>query len=273
LQVTPAFTWSHELDNATIENPLNPMLSYGTANPGVVFTLTGTYYFPNKKSPGQLLEGWQVNSTVYMLGASPLTPIDSSDDLSGTGQNNDRWDVTGDPHQFKLGGPGQQIPCYGVTGSSFAGSSNCTTVANVANMPAVCQAVAAAAPVNPNSINTPNGTGLSALGHIGCYVVGSSALVPQAQGTFGGGGTGIFYGHPYRNWDFSATKNWKFKERYGVQFRAEFFNILNRTLYGAPAVNLASPGTFGESTTTPDANNPVIGNGARKIQLGLKLTF
>ena len=274
LQVTPAFTWAHELDNASIENPLNPMFSYGSSGAPTVFTLTGTYYVPSKKSPGQLLEGWQINSTVYMLGASPATATDTSDDLSGTGQNADHWNLVGDPHQFKLGGPGLHIPCYGVAGSSFAGSSNCTTVATLANMPAICQAVAAATPTNPNSINTPNGTGLNALSHLGCYVVGSSALVPEAQGTFGGEGQGVLYGHPYRNWDFSVNKNWKFKERYGVQFRAEFFNIMNRTLIsGAGGTNLASPGTFGQATATPDANNPVIGNGARKIQLGLKLTF
>ena len=104
--------------------------------------------------------------------------------------------------------------------------------------------------------------------------MGSSALVPEAQGTFGGEGQGVLYGHPYRNWDFSVNKNWKFRERYGVQFRAEFFNLFNRTLIsGAGGTNLASPGTFGQATATPDANNPVIGNGARKIQLGLKLTF
>ena len=139
LQVTPAFTWAHELDNASIENPLNPMLSYGSSGNPLVFTLTGTYYLPSKKSPGQLLEGWQINSTIYMLSAAPTTATDTSDDLSGTGQNADHWNLVGDPHQFKLGGPGQQIPCYGVMGSSFAGASNCTTVATLANMLAICR--------------------------------------------------------------------------------------------------------------------------------------
>jgi hypothetical protein len=47
------------------------------------------------------------------------------------------------------------------------------------------------------------------------------------------------------DWDFSATNDWKFKERYGVQVCAEFFNVLNRNLHSNPAVNLASPSTFG----------------------------
>ncbi len=77
-----------------------------------------------------------------------------------------------------------------------------------------------------------------------------------------------------RNWDFSVNKNWKFKERYTIQFRAEFFNVLNRTLVsGAGGVALNAPASFGVATSTPDSGNPVIGNGPRKIQFGLKLGF
>jgi hypothetical protein len=281
LQVTPSLTWSHELDDAaTISNPRNPIADWGTDGSPLDFTVTGTYYIPSKKSPGQLLEGWQVNTTIYMLAGFSTTATDPTDDLSGTTNSNttgnaDRWDVIGTPHAFSklIGGPGLAVPCYGVAGSSFSKVANCTTVATVTNMPAICQAGAAAAPTNPNSVGTPNATALLSLANIGCYVTQGSAFFPQAQGTFGTEGVGTLYTKPYRNWDFSATKNWKFKERYAVQFRAEFFNVLNRTLYSNPAVNLASPGTFGQSTSTPDTSNPVIGNGARKIQFGLKLSF
>jgi hypothetical protein len=85
--------------------------------------------------------------------------------------------------------------------------------------------------------------------------------------------------------DFSVFKNFKFKERYGVQFRAEFFNILNHPIAGNPygaSSNFNSNndpsaiGSFGGSGGTPDvlAGNNVVGSGAnRDIQLGLKLTF
>jgi hypothetical protein len=150
----------------------------------------------------------------------------------------------------------------------------------VLNMPAACIATAAAEPTAPTTgltgvpLGTPNETGLQSLASFGCYLVGSTALVPPAQGTFGNMGTGTFYGKPFRVWDFSVTKNWKFKERYGVQFRAEFYNILNRTLIsGAGGTNLGSPSTLGQSTSTPDSGNAVVGNGPRKIQLGLKISF
>jgi hypothetical protein len=156
------------------------------------------------------------------------------------------------------------------SGSSFAKAANCTTVATVANMPALCQQVAAAAPINP-AVGT---TGTASLAKFGCYTTGSSALVPPAQGTLGTEKVGALYGKPYRNWDFSVNKNWKFKERYTVQFRAEFFNVLNRTLVsGAGGTALNAPASFGIATSTPDSGNPVIGNGPRKIQFGLKLSF
>ncbi len=271
LQITPGFTWSHSFSVGGVEDPRTPLTGWGQTGSPIVFTVTGTYYLPSKKVPGQMLEGWQVNSTVYMLGAGPTTATDTVDDLSGLGgSGTDRWDLVGDPHAFKMGGTGPFIPCYGVAGSSFAKASNCTTVATVANMPSLCQSVAAAAPINP----TVGTTGTASLTKFGCYLVGSSALVPPAQGTLGTEKVGALYGKPYRNWDFSVNKNWKFKERYTMQFRAEFFNVLNRTLVsGAGAVALNSPATFGISTATPDSGNPVIGNGPRKIQFGLKLGF
>jgi hypothetical protein len=144
------------------------------------------------------------------------------------------------------------------------------------NMPALCQSTAAAEPVNPNvptNVSTVYATGLQALGAYGCYLLGNTAIVPPAQGTYGNMARDALYGKGFRNWDISATKNWKFRERYGVQFRAEFFNILNRTQYSPSTANLSSPSTFGESTATPDSGNPVIGSGPRKIQFGLKLSF
>jgi hypothetical protein len=86
--------------------------------------------------------------------------------------------------------------------------------------------------------------------------------------------------------DLSATKKWKLTERISVQFRAEFFNILNAVAYASPTGattigsgqhnNPTTSGGFGTSLTTPDvANaNPQVGSGAaRSTQLGLKILF
>ena len=73
-------------------------------------------------------------------------------------------------------------------------------------------------------------------------------------------------------------KNWVFKERLTTQFRAEAFNLLNQRQFAIPTVtggaNLAAPLSFGQSPSTPNLSNPVIGSGGpRAIQLGLKLIF
>jgi hypothetical protein len=279
LQFTPSFTWQNNFVDGANEDPYDPQLSWGRTGPTFDFTITATYFIPNIKTPAQLLEGWEINSTVYMLSGSATTITDTPDDLAGNGQP-DTWDITGRPTSFKLGSTGHPIPCYGVKGSSFAAAGNCTTVATVANMPAACLNAAAAAPINPNvAVGSKNSTGMLALANLGCYITGNvlepnGVLTPPAQGTFGNEGYGTFYGHGFRNWDFSVLKNWKFKERYGVQFRAEFFNVLNRTLVqGTGGVAANSPAALGYVTSDPDSANPVIGNGPRKIQLGLKLSF
>ncbi len=282
---------------------VNPHDSYGVtgeeAHQGI-FTFQVNYNIPGRKAPGQMLEGWQVNSSINLTGGFPVNPTDATDDLSGTGVGQDRWTLVGDPSSFNrlIGGAGTNaltgqgaVPCYGITGSSFGKTANCanvaitlpagtgalsatTAAAYVANMPAACIKAAAAEPTNASvPTNTANSTGLWALANLGCYVAGSSVLVAPAQGTFGNMQWDALRGKAFHNWDFSLTKTWTLKERYRAQFRAEFFNILNRTGYTPPSVNLASPATFGDSTATPDSGNVLIGSGPRKIQLGLKIIF
>ena len=109
-------------------------------------------------------------------------------------------------------------------------------------------------------------------------------LTPPMPGTFGTMRRNLFRGPGYRNWDFSLVKNFTIHERFVVQFRGEFFNVLNHPNFTNPygvggqlgAVDPSSPGNFGFSGETPDvaAANPVMGSGGpRAIQLGLKLKF
>jgi hypothetical protein len=88
-----------------------------------------------------------------------------------------------------------------------------------------------------------------------------------------------FYGPRLTTVDFSVFKNTKFRaisESFNVQFRAEFFNILNHT-------NFLSPGflnTFGQNnsvfdfdgTSLPTALNQTA-TSSRQIQLGLKVIW
>ena len=67
------------------------------------------------------------------------------------------------------------------------------------------------------------------------------------------------------NEDFSVLKDFHIHEAHRLQFRAEFFNIFNRVVFGAPSNNINAPATFGR--IGGQANSP------RNIQLGLKYVF
>lgn len=66
------------------------------------------------------------------------------------------------------------------------------------------------------------------------------------------------------NFDLSIFKNFRFGEKYSVQFRAESFNLANHPVFGTPA-NTVGAGNFG--AVTSQANSP------RQMQLALKFLF
>lgn len=72
--------------------------------------------------------------------------------------------------------------------------------------------------------------------------------------------------------DFSAVKNFRFVERYNLQFRAEFFNFFNHVNLGAPGLNIRAPNTFGRINSSVQGAAGVQNEG-RIIQFGLKLAF
>ncbi|MCU1268785.1 MAG: hypothetical protein JWN74_79 [Acidobacteriaceae bacterium] len=80
---------------------------------------------------------------------------------------------------------------------------------------------------------------------------------------FGTAGRNIAQGPGYANWDFSVFKNISIAESKEVQFRAEFFNLLNHTNYRLPDSDISSR-TFNQI----QAAQP-----AREIQLALKFLF
>jgi len=113
------------------------------------------------------------------------------------------------------------------------------------------------------------------------------AFAQPADGTFGDLGRDQIYGPGFRNLDFSATKNFQFREHYTLQFRAEFFNIFNHPNFALPS-NVLNPGInadgtknlnagpAGSITQTPDVaqGNPGLGGGGpRVMQFGVRLQF
>jgi hypothetical protein len=302
LSFTLGYTYAHALDQDSFN--ISPFLPQDSTNPGAEYassdfdvrhrlTFSLTYALPGRKSPGQILEGWSVNSIVTWQTGQPWIANDMSNNLSGTGEMADRWDFFGNPSDFRSGN--STIPFCGANPNNLPGVnadfSNpatilCTqqTPAGQLNLTAQTPAFAkacftAAAAINPATV--------SSLNSIGCYFQGNSVMIPPAARTFGTMGRNIFSDSGFRDWDMSVTKQWKFEERLTAQFRAEFFNILNHpnfsNPYGASSgfglgafADPSQSSQFGCGCATPDqaAGNPVLGSGGnRAIQLGLKLIF
>jgi len=68
---------------------------------------------------------------------------------------------------------------------------------------------------------------------------------------------------PVRNLDFSVLKNFPLNERFRLQYRGEFFDILNHPNFGPPDMNITNK-TAGVISTAYDG---------RSIQMGLRLSF
>ena len=92
---------------------------------------------------------------------------------------------------------------------------------------------------------------------------GRKRNAPESHAPLGTAGRNILIGPKTFNIDFSAIKNFHFSERMRLQYRAEFFNVLNHTNLNNPATAVTS-GTFGRITSARDP---------RIIQMALKLYF
>lgn len=101
-----------------------------------------------------------------------------------------------------------------------------------------------------------------------------AAFAKPAAGSFGNLGRDALYGPGFGSVDFSVFKNIPFNEKIRGQFRAEIFNLFNRTNWANPTATFTSS-SFGELTQTKNAASaPGLGFGEpRNVQLALKIMF
>ncbi len=288
-----AYTFSHSLDVVSLESSSptsidahNLRLNYGPSDFDTThrFTFSPSYTIPGIKSPGQMLQGWALSGILTLYSGLPWSPEDETDDLLGTNEYNDpigagiqTWNYSGPRSAFTPSS--QAFPCYINTDNGNSPMSGCTGYKNPQGAQAWASCTSAAiAPYVGNA--QLQALAMASLNNIGCYVTAKGGiLTPPAFGTVGNANRNIFRNRPYYNADFSVSKDWKFKERFDAQFRAEFFNIFNLVNYDTPAQIDPATGTngqFGCSCATPDvgSNNPVLGSGGpRHIQFGLKLNW
>jgi Carboxypeptidase regulatory-like domain len=291
-----AYTYSHALDDWTkssqstvaLVDPGNIRYQYGSGDFDLRHSLrfSWTYQIPGKKSPGQMLQGWQISGILAAQSGFPWAPDDgSTDDWVGNGEFNNTiprpnngvwqtWNYSGPVSAFN-GNGSVPIPCYGQ-------GSGCTAFASIGASSPIYQSCTAAAQQPYTGNAQLQSLALAALfsANGACYIQNGGVLTPPAYGTFGNASRGMFTGPMYVDLDFALEKMWHIKERYAVQFRIEAYNILNHTNLLNFSDGISDPsgggGVLSSSNAFGFATSGLIGDGGssnRQLQFGLKITF
>lgn len=118
--------------------------------------------------------------------------------------------------------------------------------------------------LRPNLVGDPSGA--SGPASLDSYFNRAAFAVPGASASpFGNVGRNAFRTPDFHQWDLAVNKNFAlpFREGMSLQFRSEFFNVLNHTNFGYPNPNISSA-AFGQIRTTYPP---------RQIQFAMKLLF
>ncbi len=189
----------------------------------------------------KLTEGWNMTGNIVVQDGTPLTFTNTAGGSAyGTGSAG-----SGE------GGTARAQLCPGVTYGNMQTSGSLTSRlggSNSANGYFSANAFCAQPAIEPDGLT-----------------VTTQAACPTCATLFGDSGLGIILGPGQVNWDTSLMKTTHLTERHIIQFRADFFNILNHPEFANPGVAQNTPNTFGVITST--VSNPRI------IQFGLKYMF
>jgi hypothetical protein len=224
LAATLNYTYGHSIDDSSAVRNTVPTNSYdlgfqhGSSSFDVRQMFTGfvSYELPHPvKFAPRLTRGWQLNGLLTFSTGQPINILAGSN-VSGTGENQDRVNVVGNP---------------------FA--------------------------------NVPVLTGTTAVQYLN-----PAAFAKPAAGNFGNIGRDAIYGPGFGSVDFSVFKTTRIRERVSMEFRAEIFNLLNRTNWANPNATFSSS-SFGQLTQTLNGGSaPGLGFGEpRNTQLALKLIW
>jgi hypothetical protein len=129
-------------------------------------------------------------------------------------------------------------------------------------------------PVRP--FLNPNFTGSVVTGNPNQWFNPNAFIAPPSTiGFYGNVGRNTYIGPGLTTWDFSLLKDTKLRERLNLQFRAEFFNLLNHANFNTPNLIVFTPptatnlsglsGTAGAISSTSTSS--------RQVQFALKLLF
>ena len=254
--------------------PLDPSVDRGPAcfNIRNNWEINVLYHLPNlTKDSGVLAKvtnGWYMSSIISIQSGQPFSPITANNrSNSGVAQAQQ-----GDRVNINTAALLAAYPCTSQPGQPAAGSNPCAYTPEV---------------YNPNTVITgnPNQWFNPAMFSISPECTGAGLTnCSNTVGQLGTAGRNILNGPPERNWDFSLVKDTKLGflgEAGTLEFRAEFFNVLNHPNFsGANMSTIVFSGSSSDLTPFSETPSPSAGqvtqqlpNNQREIQLALRIEF
>jgi Carboxypeptidase regulatory-like domain/TonB-dependent Receptor Plug Domain len=234
---------------------LGPKFDWALANFDIrnVFHFSGGYQLPFGKGmrymnhggvSNALLGGWAVNWIVTLQGGQPLNLGCPTGVTAGTNCN-----------VIKVAGQSQKLGIKVVNNGS--GTNLPQWLGNPAAFAQACQLGNDGNPV----IDSPPG----------CIPLTGSAILGDRPGQTTTPG--------FHRFDFSTFKNFPLGDRFSMQFRAEFFNILNHPNFNAPGFGGNGVVSIGNATNFTNGNFGLVGStrdapfDPRQIQFAVKLYY
>ncbi len=275
-QVQGVFTWGKSMDDSsatvagdTFANSISSLNWYDMRltralsdfNVGRTFTLSGTWDAPSPKSLSGFarwpLDGWELGLIFTVSDGVPFTPTwGTGSDPSGT--------LSSDDYAYP----------------SLTNAPGCSSLVNPGNPNNYIKTQCFTVPVAPNQAFW-NANCAPAPPSLGGPIISASNLPALACFNLrGNSGRNILIGPGFTNLDFSIYKNnyiRRISEVFNVQFRAEFFDIMNHPNFGSPTPGDGNTDIFdGTGTLNPIAGSLVrtVGEATeRQIQFALKVIF
>jgi hypothetical protein len=122
----------------------------------------------------------------------------------------------------------------------------------------------------PNVVGNPY-SNVPAINKQGISYFNPAAFAPAANGTFGNAGRNSLRGPDLKVVNFSLAKEFHFGERFGLQLRADFANVLNHPSFQAPHNDVNNPANFGIIDSALTANGTTVA--PRSGQLSARFSF
>jgi hypothetical protein len=282
LEFQSAYTWSHSLDTTSGQlgpadcgaagmgfrvNEDNPGQTYGPSCTDLRhnWRFSMLYHIPNPGSThwtSKLIQGWWMGNILSLRSGFAFNPT--------LGVNRSQSANNGSNADYPNINTAESItanPCTSQPGQPASGKNPCAY---------------APIPYDPGTVilHNPNQWFNPAMFSL-APMVPCPGQPTLTCGVLGNVARGLLRGPGMAEWDFSLVKDTPVPvlgEKASVQFRAEFFNLLNRANFGMPSGQVfagatTSIGAFSQAATASAGAITSTSTTARQIQLALKIFF